>query len=544
MSHVILQTFTLALKNKSINNSYFCIIFILLIYGQSISIAQQSIKKNFVLLQDPIVWKLVYFLNDSVASFLIMMCVFLYWCNPIKYNRIYIYLILGLQTTLVVPTLYNLVSFTVNYNSILNNGLLNIHPIYLYIGSSILLLLYLLYDKNYTNNETNKITLLFVFFKSMNLSFFFNSTVALVLGCVWAQQELNWGGWWNWDPIEFVALLLTLFSLVFIHINYIKICSTLIVFIKFTPQLLLIFYMLSRHNIISSIHSFISSINQPLYCEIQSVCIIFLGLRIFFTLSSFFFIAERQIHALYHITSYITIASLLFIIGCAIHNTIWQGVVYYDIQNIRYYYLVIYSLIFASNSLSILTKQHYKLFLGIISIVVLLGIIFYEIILLLSLFVLVKSLSKRNSHYKYSHKIVNLHIIVTSAIIIIYLYSRLDFIWFLKYFKNYSQEYIRYYNTVNFLFFEGFVCRINEIPNQITFKVYYLVEFFHENKLNILVDKLIQWIFLKPAFNVNLIMFKKTLLTNQFALGFILLLVVCITSYTYLIKFRECTQVV
>lgn len=544
MSHIILQTFNVIFRNKILNNGYLYTMVTCLIYTQVISLVQYDTKKNFTSLQDPIIWKLVYFLNDSVASFTIMLCVFLYWCDPQKYNINYIIIIVCLQTTVAVPSLYNLISFTVNYNSILNNGLLNIHPIYLYIGASILLLLYLLYEKNNSNNETYKITLFLVLFKRINLSFFFSSTVALALGCVWAQQELNWGGWWNWDSIEFVALLLTLFSLTFIHINSIASYNGLVLFLKCTPQLLLLFYMLSRHNIISSIHSFVSANTQPIYGELQSIFVICLGFYIFRKLGSFLFSEEIQIYTLRYIVSYITIISLIFIVSCAVNNMIWQRGVYSDIQNIRYYYCIIYSALFTWSLQVILTKQRYKLVFGIISIIISFGIMLYEIILIASIFNLSIILSKRNTRCNHLHKTVNIHIIVSSVVFIIYLYSHLDFIWFYKNNKTYSREYVQYYNTVNFLFFDNFICRINDIPKQIILKTYYLLEFFHETRFNNLTEKLIQFIFLKPTFNANIIIFKKTLVTNQFTLGFILLLMAWATLYTYLLQFHGYTQVV
>ncbi len=42
-------------------------------------------------------------------------------------------------------------------------------------------------------------------------------TVALGLGSVWAYVELGWGGWWAWDPIENVALVVWLLLAAAIH---------------------------------------------------------------------------------------------------------------------------------------------------------------------------------------------------------------------------------------------------------------------------------------------------------------------------------------
>ncbi|MEM7323846.1 MAG: cytochrome c biogenesis protein CcsA [Actinomycetota bacterium] len=42
-------------------------------------------------------------------------------------------------------------------------------------------------------------------------------TVALALGSSWAYVELGWGGWWAWDPIENVALIVWLLLVAAMH---------------------------------------------------------------------------------------------------------------------------------------------------------------------------------------------------------------------------------------------------------------------------------------------------------------------------------------
>lgn len=41
----------------------------------------------------------------------------------------------------------------------------------------------------------------------------------LLLGGWWAYQEGNWGGWWNWDPSEFLALILGIQLLLISHVS-------------------------------------------------------------------------------------------------------------------------------------------------------------------------------------------------------------------------------------------------------------------------------------------------------------------------------------
>lgn len=44
------------------------------------------------------------------------------------------------------------------------------------------------------------------------------TTCAIFLGCAWAIQELNWGGWWSWDIIELGSLIIFIFLLKILHL--------------------------------------------------------------------------------------------------------------------------------------------------------------------------------------------------------------------------------------------------------------------------------------------------------------------------------------
>ena len=35
-------------------------------------------------------------------------------------------------------------------------------------------------------------------------------TLGILLGSIWAYYELGWGGFWFWDPVENVSLMLGL----------------------------------------------------------------------------------------------------------------------------------------------------------------------------------------------------------------------------------------------------------------------------------------------------------------------------------------------
>lgn len=56
--------------------------------------------------------------------------------------------------------------------------------------------------------------------KGLHKALLINSTaVAMCLGGYWSVQELNWGGWWNWDVLECGIGYLFLYLAYTIHAN-------------------------------------------------------------------------------------------------------------------------------------------------------------------------------------------------------------------------------------------------------------------------------------------------------------------------------------
>src|SRR4029434_5300484 len=42
-------------------------------------------------------------------------------------------------------------------------------------------------------------------------------TIGLTLGALWAYEELGWGGYWGWDPVENAGLLPWFTGTAFLH---------------------------------------------------------------------------------------------------------------------------------------------------------------------------------------------------------------------------------------------------------------------------------------------------------------------------------------
>lgn len=85
-------------------------------------------------------------------------------------------------------------------------------------------------------------------------------SVALCLGGFWSMQELNWGGWWNWDSLEVGSALILILILARLHI---KMQSKKIFYKSFFLNLLwsCSYYALNKLGLATSIHSFIASRN-------------------------------------------------------------------------------------------------------------------------------------------------------------------------------------------------------------------------------------------------------------------------------------------
>ena len=136
------------------------------------------------------------------------------------------------------------------YNFNLINGLLLIHPFLIYISYFNLFFLLILFKYKYVNYY-----LIFLNVKKDLIYICIISFFSLFLGGLWAQQEINWGGFWNWDFVEIISIILFIISISFYHIknNNWKLNENMfnnLIFYSF------IFFVVVRFDIINSIHSF------------------------------------------------------------------------------------------------------------------------------------------------------------------------------------------------------------------------------------------------------------------------------------------------
>ena len=112
--------------------------------------------------------------------------------------------------------------------------------------------------------------------------------IGILLGGWWAYNELGWGGYWAWDPVENASLMPWLTATAFIHSiiiqekkNMLKMWNMILILITFT--LCIFGTFLTRSGIVSSVHSFTASSLGPIFLAfvflILFVCIYLLTTR-------------------------------------------------------------------------------------------------------------------------------------------------------------------------------------------------------------------------------------------------------------------------
>lgn len=92
----------------------------------------------------------------------------------------------------------------------------------------------------------------------------------ILLGAKWAYEEVGWGGWYAWDPVENAALMPWLVATAFLHSvmvqekkGMLKVWNVILVAGAFSLSLFGTF--LTRSGVISSIHSFTQSSIGPFF---------------------------------------------------------------------------------------------------------------------------------------------------------------------------------------------------------------------------------------------------------------------------------------
>lgn len=152
-------------------------------------------------------------------------------------------------------------------NKELYNGILLVHPILTYTA---VIMYAFFFVKKKRLNTVNYFQSKVIVMKVLVISI-----VSILLGSLWAQQELNWGGWWSWDPVEIILL-----SIIFVLLSKIHVLDKNMFYNHYANYILNkyayipVFYLIVRSNIINSIHSFSSSTQLQKYIYIVAILIL------------------------------------------------------------------------------------------------------------------------------------------------------------------------------------------------------------------------------------------------------------------------------
>lgn len=212
-----------------------------------------------IIFENSSIWRLLFYFNNNNNNMFIFLWLISFFVKKhtnnlsiVKYIIFYLILLFLVNLKLPETGINCLLTDKLNNLSLIN-GLLIIHPIYIYM-TYICLFIYFLKTNFFKNlqsirnykTKTTKKSLIVIY-----LSFF-----SIYLGSYWAQQELNWGGWWNWDYVELIAfiflillLYITHFKGVYIYINQYFLKTRYFLYI-------ILFYIVVRCDILNSVHSF------------------------------------------------------------------------------------------------------------------------------------------------------------------------------------------------------------------------------------------------------------------------------------------------
>jgi cytochrome c biogenesis factor len=214
-----------------------------------------------------------------------------------------------------------------NVNTTLQNGLVNIHPVYIYV---IYIYIYIIWFYNYKFYNS-------FIFKFVNTSILFSMLCVIIsgiyLGAFWASQELNWGGFWSWDPVELVSLFLLFWFIFTFHNKNNNIINKPVNHILITG---VVIYFIIRLGIVTTIHSFIKTNSKPFFSKIFIVMLFFC-----------IYLNKKKYYYIYNYFTNINIV-VLFVICCYLCTYIVSLI---DLNNIPFlnpiyfYFLVVVSTI-------------------------------------------------------------------------------------------------------------------------------------------------------------------------------------------------------
>ena len=172
-------------------------------------------------------------------------------------------------------------------NPLLQNATMAIHPPMLYLGYVGFTVPFAFSIAAMAQRDMNALWMRTV--RQWLLFVWLMLSIGVMLGGWWAYQELGWGGYWAWDPVENASFMPWLAGTALLHSimiqekkDMLKVWNMILIIITFT--LCIFGTFLTRSGIMSSVHSFTASSLGP----------IFLGFVFFILVVSFGLMSRRM----------------------------------------------------------------------------------------------------------------------------------------------------------------------------------------------------------------------------------------------------------
>ena len=141
------------------------------------------------------------------------------------------------------------------------NGVMSLHPVILLTTYALLIKTsyFIFIDLNsfyFFNKNLSRVVKQGVFKRRSLIATLLFNLFSFLIGAYWALQELNWGGYWSWDPIESYSLAVLVLLYTYSHfVNFnVKLPSTL-----FKVIFIIVMLVTVRLGFVESVHSFIIS---------------------------------------------------------------------------------------------------------------------------------------------------------------------------------------------------------------------------------------------------------------------------------------------
>ncbi len=153
-------------------------------------------------------------------------------------------------------------------NPLLQNITMAIHPPTLYLGYVGFSVPFAFAISALINRDTSPLWIQSI--RRWTLVAWLFLSMGIILGGWWAYQELGWGGYWAWDPVENASLMPWLTATAFIHSIIIQEKKDMLrlwnmVLIILTFALCIFGTFLTRSGVMSSVHSFTESSLGPIF---------------------------------------------------------------------------------------------------------------------------------------------------------------------------------------------------------------------------------------------------------------------------------------